>query len=61
MTIDTDHDEDDYENEPYQIEHRAITPTRVLQIKFVGFTNALFNYIRWLIDQDNEKRRKDRE
>jgi hypothetical protein len=40
------------------IEHRALTPTRVLQIKFIGFTNALFNYIRWLIDQDNERRRE---
>lgn len=35
---------------------RSMTPTRVLQIRFIGFINALFNYLQWLMRQDNARK-----
>lgn len=57
MDIITDHDDIDDETEHhYDGIVRPMTPTRVLQVKFVGFVNALFNYFLWLREQDTERR-----
>jgi hypothetical protein len=49
----------EHSEEEKPVENRPWTPTYRLQRHFIGFVNALFNYVLELIDKNNERKRRE--